>query len=151
VNRRHNVLGFKNYTRARRGFTILVVDDDPALVKLAPTILNDAGFRAVGTTDPHEALRLIETQTSINLLVTDVMMPKATGPEIVRQAQRIRQGRLRVLFMTGGFDGVQFRKTDSVLEKPWTCEELISAVTYVLAEVLQPVEWSGPERRREAA
>jgi DNA-binding response OmpR family regulator len=151
VNRHHNVLAFKNYSRARRKFTIVVLDDDPALVKLAPTILNDAGFRAFGTTEPHEALRLIETQASINLLITDVMMPKATGPEIVRQAQRIRQGRLLVLFMTGGFDGVQFRKTDSVLEKPWSCEELINAVRYVLTEVPQPVEWSGPERRREAA
>ena len=131
--------------------TILVIDDDPALADLATAILNDAGFSALGTTDSDEALRLIETNKSIGVLVTDVMMPKITGPEIVRRAQRIRLGDLRVLFMTGGFDGVQLRQTDQILKKPWTSEELITEVRRTLSDAPQRGLWDGPERRRSAA
>jgi DNA-binding response OmpR family regulator len=79
------------------------------------------------------------------------MMPKATGPEVVRRAQRIRRGTLRVLFMTGGFEGVRFRQTDRILEKPWSSEELIAEIRQLLSDVPQRVEWHGPERRRHAA
>lgn len=123
---------------------MLVVDDDEGVVALTMTILNAAGFPTLGTTNPDEALRLIETNRSIKVLISDVMMPGITGPEIVRRAQRIRHGELRVLFMTGGFDGgVRFRQADRILKKPWTCEELLREVREILADM----PWAGPERR----
>jgi CheY-like chemotaxis protein len=133
------------------GITILVVDDEPAIVDLTTQILTEAGFPALGTTDPDEALRLIETIPSIQVLLSDVMMPKVTGPEVVRLAQRIRHGGLRVLFMTGGFDGVRFRQTDRILEKPWSSEELVHEVRQILSDAPQRVVWDGPERRQPAA
>ena len=148
---RHNLLTARNRYTPQLGITVVVLDDDQAIVNLATTILNDAGFPTFGTTDPQETLRLIATEPLIRLLITDVMMPRTSGPEIVRQAQRIRQGRLHVLFMTGGFDGEQFRKTDRILEKPWSCEELTDAVRQVMKEKPQAAEWDGPERRKEAA
>jgi CheY-like chemotaxis protein len=151
VDRRHKLLPIRTGKMSPSGCKILVLDDDLALVGLTTRILNDAGFRTFGTTDPHEALRLIKTVASIKLLISDVMMPRITGPEIVRQAQNIRQGSLHVLFMTGGFDGVEFRKTDRILEKPWSCDELLNAVQGALSQEPEDVEWTGPERRREAA
>jgi CheY-like chemotaxis protein len=135
----------------RTAFTILVVDNDPAIVEVTMAILSQAGFPAMGTTDPGEALQLIETRPSIKVLLSDVMMGKTTGPELVRRAQRIRDGELRVLFMTGGFDGVRIRQTDLILAKPWTSVELINAIRGLLAEAPRSVAWSGPERRRSAA
>jgi len=132
-------------------FTILVIDDDAAIVEVTTAILNEAGFPARGTTDPDEAIRLVETVVSIRVLLADVMMPKTTGPEIFRRAQRIRNGGLRVLFMTGGFEGVQVRQTDRILEKPWSRGELLREVRRILSEIPQRVPWDGPERRRPAA
>jgi len=132
-------------------FIILVVDDEPAIVDVTTSILNEAGLPARGTTDPDEALRLVETVASIRVLLSDVMMPKTTGPEIFRRAQRIRNGSLRVLFMTGGFEGLQVRQTDRILEKPWSREELVREVRRILSEVPPPVPWDGPERRNPAA
>jgi CheY-like chemotaxis protein len=131
--------------------TILVVDDDQVLVDVTTAILNEAGFTALGTTDPDEALRLVETDRSINVLLSDVMMPKATGPELVRRAQRVRSGGLRVLFMSGGFDDVRFRQTDRILEKPWTRQELIEEIRVILDQDPPSAAWDGPERRKQAA
>jgi two-component system cell cycle sensor histidine kinase/response regulator CckA len=128
--------------------TILVVDDEREIVEMTTTILNRAGFTAVGTTDPEEALRLVKTNRAIKVLLTDVMMPKTTGPELVRRAQRIRRGKLRVLFMSGGFDDVRFRQTDRVLGKPWSSEELLNGIRGILSETPPSVEWNGPERRK---
>jgi two-component system cell cycle sensor histidine kinase/response regulator CckA len=131
--------------------TILVVDDEQALVDLTTAILNNAGFTALGTTDPDEALRMVEHDDSIGVLLSDVMMPKATGPELVRRAQRIRSGDLRILFMSGGFDDVRFRQTDRILEKPWTREELLGEIRRVISKSPPKATWHGPERRKRAA
>jgi CheY-like chemotaxis protein len=130
---------------------ILVVDNEQAIVDVTISVLKQAGFAAVGTTDPEEALRWIETRPGIKLLLSDVMMGDMSGPELVRRAQRIRAGELRVLFMTGGFSGVRVRQTDRILSKPWTSAELISAVQSLLSDEPRSVAWSGPERRRSAA
>lgn len=135
----------------REDFTILVIDDDPAIVDVTTAILNEAGFPALGTTDPDEAIRLVETVASIRVLLSDVMMPNTTGPEIFRRAQRVRNGSLRVLFMTGGFEGVHVRQTDRILEKPWSRAELLREVRRILSEDPEHVPWNGPERRRSAA
>jgi len=132
-------------------FTILVIDDQQVIVDLTTRILNDAGLPALGITDPDEALRLIESNPSISVLLSDVMMPKTTGPQLVRRAQRIRRGGLRVLFMTGGFHGVAFRQTDRILEKPWRPEELVDEVRRVLSDIPDHTVWDGPERRKWAA
>jgi DNA-binding response OmpR family regulator len=135
----------------RQDLTILVIDDEQAVVDLTTTVLTEEGFAVLGTTDPDEALRLVEEMDSIKVLISDVMMPKMAGPEIVRMAQRIRQGRLRVLFVTGGFDGVRFRQTDRILQKPWSCAELLTEIRTLLADIPRCEPWSGPERRRSAA
>ncbi len=135
----------------RQDFSILVVDNEQAIVDVTTSILKQAGFRAVGTTDPQEALRLIETRPFIKVLLSDVMMGNTTGPELVRRAQRIRDGELRVLFMTGGFNGVRIRQSDRILSKPWTSAELIDAIQHLLSEPPRQAAWSGPERRRSAA
>jgi len=130
---------------------ILVVDDERTIVELTTTILSQEGFSVIGTTDPEEALRWIEKEPSIEVLISDVMLGKTTGPEIVRRAQRIRDRKLRVLFMTGGFDGVRFRQTDRILHKPWNSAELVAELLRVLSDVPKLAAWDGPERRTSAA
>src|SRR6187551_1944344 len=94
---------------------ILVLDDDPDIVELATVFLSRAGFTTVGTTDPDEAIRLVDTDHSIKIVLSDISMPKLSGPEVIRRALKGRGGDVRVLFMSGGFSGVQFRQTDRFL------------------------------------
>jgi len=128
---------------------ILVIDDDPDIVELTTSFLQHAGFNVFGTTDPEEAIRLVETNHSIKLVLTDVSMPRLNGPEVVRRALKSRNGDVRVVFMSGGFEGVQFRETDRFLHKPLTFEKLAKEICSGLNEATPPVPWEGPERRRQ--
>jgi len=130
--------------------TILVIDDDPNIVELTTSFLKHAGFNVIGTTDPEEAIRLVETDHSIKLVLSDVSMPKLNGPEVVRRALKSRNGDVRVVFMSGGFEGKPFRQTDRFLRKPLTFESLVQEIRSRLAEPAPPISWEGPERRRPA-
>jgi CheY-like chemotaxis protein len=129
---------------------ILIIDDDPDIVELTTSFLTHAGFSVFGTTDPEEAIRLVETNPSIRLVLSDVSMPKLNGPEVVRRALKSRDGDVRVLFMSGGFQGVRFRQTDRFLYKPLIFESLIEAIRSGLAaDPPVAASWEGPERRRQ--
>ena len=127
---------------------ILVLDDDPDLVELATIFLSKAGFTTLGTTDTDEAIRLVETNHSIKIVLSDISMPKLTGPEVIRRAFKGRDGDVRVLFMSGGFSGVQFRQTDRFLSKPLRFDLVVNEIRSVLNELPLPASWDGPERRR---
>jgi DNA-binding NtrC family response regulator len=129
---------------------VLVVDDDKDIVELATAFLTRAGFRTFGTTDPEEAIRLVQTDHSIKIVLSDVSMPKLTGPEVIRRAFKFRED-VRVLFMSGGFSGVQFRQTDRFLRKPLRFEHVVEEIRTALNELPDPVSWQGPERRRPRA
>jgi CheY-like chemotaxis protein len=128
---------------------ILVIDDDSQIVDLTTAYLRRAGFTVFGTTNPEEAIRLVETQHSIKLVLSDMSMPGMTGPEFVRRALKLRDGDVRVLFMSGGFEGMRFRQTDRLLDKPLSLKSLVAEIRTTLANPpLLPV-WVGPERRRQ--
>ena len=124
--------------RALRG-TILLVEDEPSLLRLAERALVAAGYRVRAVDDPARALVLLESASeSVDLLLTDVVMPGLGGAELARRASAMRPD-LPVLFMSGyaaelvashGIldDGVHF------LPKPFTLEELGRAVTRALGD-----------------
>ncbi len=83
------------------GETILLVEDEPALRKLAGEILSRAGYRVIETANGAEAVRACEQAgDSIALLITDLVMPGLSGRELAAQLQRQHPG-LRALFMSG--------------------------------------------------
>jgi CheY-like chemotaxis protein len=93
----------------------------------------------------------VETNHSIKLVLSDVTMPKMNGPEVVRRALKSRDGDVKVIFMSGGFEGVRFRQTDRLLCKPLPFESLVREIRSTLADLPSAVAWEGPERRREPA
>ncbi|MBI2878618.1 MAG: sigma-54-dependent Fis family transcriptional regulator [Candidatus Rokubacteria bacterium] len=66
---------------------ILIVDDEPEMVESCQRILGRAGYRCLTTTDPREALALLETERP-DLLLTDLKMPGVDGMELLRHARR---------------------------------------------------------------
>ena len=116
--------------------TVLVVEDLEGLRELAKRLLQRQGYAVLAAANAEEALRLFEQHASIDVLLTDVVMPGATGPELTRQlvAQRPE---LKVIYMSGFTEdaivhqGVLDPGT-AFLHKPFTSETLGRKIREVL-------------------
>lgn len=81
--------------------TVLLVEDDAAILKLGKRILEDLGYTVLPAGGPHEAIRLSEKHDGeINLLITDVVMPEMNGRELSEKLKGLYPG-LKILFMSG--------------------------------------------------
>jgi len=117
--------------------TILVVEDEPALRTLVRRLLENAGYRVQVAADGEEALELAATlDIPVDLLLTDVVMPRAGGHRVARDLQA-RWPRLAVLFMSGYTDDAIAKR--GVLEpgthflaKPFNVDSLLRKVRDVL-------------------
>jgi signal transduction histidine kinase/CheY-like chemotaxis protein len=84
-----------------RNETLLLVEDEPALLALVEQMLRELGYRVLATTSPDEALELARTHlTEIDLLVTDVIMPHTTGRDLSVRIQALLPD-AGTLFMSG--------------------------------------------------
>ncbi len=122
--------------RAVQGETILVVEDDEAVRKLAVEGLNELGYAVLHADTAVQALKLLEEHPSVVLLFTDVVMPNVNGRELADEAQR-RRPDLKVLFTTGYTRNAVVH--DGTLEpgvrligKPYTLQQLGSMVRDIL-------------------
>jgi signal transduction histidine kinase len=116
--------------------TVLLAEDEPAVRMLVRRILQQAGYTVVEAANPAEAEARAASMAVIDLLVTDVMMPGGTGPELFRRLSTTRQS-LRVLFMSGYaeqdlFDCAAIDRAAPFLSKPFTAEALTARVRDVL-------------------
>ncbi len=117
--------------------TLLVVDDEPLVTQVCVRGLELAGFEVVAAGDGEEALRLAREMASLDLLVTDVTMPKMSGPELAARLRALRPD-LPVLFMTGHAHGQLDADRDAlpagsgVLPKPFTPGVLVARVRAML-------------------
>ncbi|PJF33571.1 MAG: hybrid sensor histidine kinase/response regulator, partial [Phototrophicales bacterium] len=81
--------------------TILVVEDDSAVRKVALRILSGMGYKTLTAANGMEALKIFERKKDeIDLVVMDVVMPKFSGPDTYRKLSRVRP-HLPVIFVTG--------------------------------------------------
>lgn len=117
--------------------TILLVEDEPSVLKLTTKVLQRQGYQVVEAATPGEAERLaIEHQGNIDLLVTDVVMPEMNGCELANRLLSLYPD-LKYLFMSGYtadviahhgmvYEGVNF------IEKPFSIKALARKVREVL-------------------
>ncbi|MEZ5978730.1 MAG: PAS domain S-box protein [Planctomycetota bacterium] len=126
------------HTADGRGRHVLVVEDE-RLVRLGIThVLESAGYRVSAAADPDEALRLLEgASVPVDLVLSDVVLPGTSGPELARIVERRRPG-TRVLLMSA-FPATELVARGRIapgtdtLEKPFLDEELCAKVHAVLA------------------
>jgi len=113
--------------------TILVVEDDRALRELLRITLEGSGYTVLAAADPAEALRLAEPPGCvIALLVSDVMMPGMTGPDLARRLRASRAG-LEVLMVSGySRDSELLDPRDAFLQKPFRPQVLTDMVRELL-------------------
>ncbi len=116
--------------RAARPQDILLVEDDPALRRASRLALERAGHRVIEAGDGAEAAE-VAGRTPPGLVVTDVMLPRRSGPQLV-EGLRARWPGLRVLYVTGYVEdgarlGLEVPGTE-VLRKPCSPAALVEAV-----------------------
>ncbi|MEG3088611.1 ATP-binding protein [Sphingomonas sp. PB4P5] len=113
---------------------ILVVEDDPRVLSATMGALEDLGHRPIACADPLAAPAMLEQAPQIELIVSDVLMPGQTGPEMIA-ALSPAYPHLAVLFVTG-FAGetseAQFGG-HHVLRKPFTIVQLERALEAAMA------------------
>jgi len=115
------------------GARILLVEDDPRVRTATVGALEDLGYEPIACAGGAEALALFDSM-EFDLVISDVIMPEMTGPEMVRELKS-RRGDIAVLFVTGyvgegeGDDLVGY----DLLRKPFTVSTLASAVATALA------------------
>jgi len=106
-----------SYTAARSE-TVLVVEDDPAVLALEIEILGDLGYRVLTASDAAGALEILRRGDPIDLVFTDVVMPGGkTGVQLATEARELRNG-IKVL-LTSGYTGEALaRHQDERLDLP---------------------------------
>jgi two-component system, cell cycle sensor histidine kinase and response regulator CckA len=117
--------------------TILVVEDEEALLTLATERLTESGYTVLAARDGIHALDVARSyKGSIDLLLTDIMMPRLGGLALARTLSELRP-RIRVAFMTGHAERKEsycegLHSGAESIQKPFTREQLLRLVRQVL-------------------
>ncbi|HEX8654356.1 MAG TPA: ATP-binding protein [Allosphingosinicella sp.] len=119
---------------AEEGAVVMVVEDDPRVSRSTVAALEELGYVAIACHSGRDALDMLARNDTIDLVVTDVMMPEMTGPELIREMARLYP-HIGVLFVTGyvGEAGdAQDLSGYDILRKPFTVAALADAVAGAL-------------------
>ncbi|HNX57783.1 MAG TPA: response regulator, partial [Spirochaetota bacterium] len=116
--------------------TLLVVEDESSVLDLDKRILTHLGYRVHAFDDPTEALNAADKGEGIDLLITDVIMPKMTGRDLAH-ALRGKFPDLKILFVSGYSTDIisnqGFLEEEAFfLEKPFSLNDLAAKVRSVL-------------------
>jgi DNA-binding response OmpR family regulator len=114
--------------------TILVVEDDPAILEMVKLILDEAGFEVLSAPSADQADLIADGfPRAIHLLLSDVMMPDVSGPAL---AGRLKEHRpeMRVMLMSGLADGAMLVLNFGwhFIRKPFLASSLLARVDDVL-------------------
>jgi CheY-like chemotaxis protein len=116
--------------------TVLVVEDDERVRQLTVSLFVELGYRVIDAADGADALALLDDAERVDLLFTDVGLPRMNGRQLAEEARR-RRPNLRVLFTTGYARNaiVHHGRLDpdvDLIGKPFTFAELSEKVRAVL-------------------
>jgi PAS domain S-box-containing protein len=118
----------------RENAVVLLVEDEEAVRELLISVLERAGFEVHAATTGEQALEL-ERQRRFDVLLTDVVLPTITGPQLAREIRR-RSPRTRVLFMSGyvgdSLDAAESGGPRAFIQKPFTARALVERVRELL-------------------
>jgi CheY-like chemotaxis protein len=129
--------GIKSAPHATRGETVLLVEDEPAILHMGEVMLKRLGYHVLTAGTPAKALLLAKEQARpIELLITDVVMPEMNGRQLSEQLQALCPG-LKTLYMSGYTASVIARRGIleegvNFIQKPYSPKDLGAKVRKVL-------------------
>jgi len=125
-------------TRAAGSGTILLVEDEDAVRSLVETILTADGYKILVANSPAQAVEICGASSGpIDVLLTDVVMPEMSGPELAEELLALRPD-LKVIYMSGyageylDEEGVSADGA-SLLQKPFTAAALAEKIRQTLS------------------
>lgn len=120
------------------GEKILVVDDEPALSRLSATVLSTNGYEAITASSGRQALSILENDSSIDVLLTDLLMPEMDGAELaIAVAEKYPAVKIQLV---SGFaddnrtDHLDQKLRDDLLIKPFESSALLERVRNLIDE-----------------
>ena len=120
------------------GNVILIAEDNEGVRALTVRVLTSAGYQVVEGCDGVDALETLRARGEpVDLLISDVMMPRMNGAELAARFQRIQPG-TPIMLMSGYMDDEAVRRAfdepDAILPKPFTPDALISRVKELIGK-----------------
>jgi len=119
------------------GMRILVIDDESDVTSYAEALLSGDHNQVTTFNNPEDALDYIQgNRSSIDLIITDMMMPKISGKEIIKAVRRINQ-EIPVILWSGSANPESLKKHEpifvdiQILRKPFEKEELYRAIRLI--------------------
>ena len=114
--------------------TILVVEDEETVRTLAARVLSDAGYGVIRAADGSEAYGIVHDGERVDLVLSDIVMPRMSGVELAERLAAIRP-ELPVVFMSG-YTGTELmpgvQGAAAYLQKPFAAESLLQRIREVL-------------------
>ena len=119
--------------------TFLLVDDEPTVRLLVTEVLVELGYDVIQAADGPSGLKVLQSDTGIDLLITDVGLPGGMNGRQVADAARLSRPELPVLFITGYAETCAIRSDHlepgmHVMAKPFTMGAISSRVLTIIAE-----------------
>ena len=121
-----------------RGETVLIVEDEPAMREVTRRILARSGYHVIVAAGGHEAIEIAASHTGdIDVLLTDVVMPRMFGQEAAERIRALRPG-VQVLFMSGYAQGVLssqgvVESGVDLIQKPFSEGQLLATLGQIIA------------------
>ena len=118
---------------AGAGETVLIIEDEPAMREVTRRMLSRAGYHVITAASGPEAIEIAASHTGdIDMLLTDVVMPRMLGKEAAEQIRALRPG-VRVLFMSGYAQGVLdsqgvVEAGINLIQKPFSKAQLLATL-----------------------
>ncbi|MES2711247.1 MAG: PAS domain-containing protein [Pseudomonadota bacterium] len=118
--------------------TVLVVDDEVSVRMMVVEVLSELGYEVLEAADGAAALKILEPDGQIDLLISDVGLPGTHNGRQVADAARVRRADLPVLFITGydqsaAVTGSSLESGMHVLPKPFGIADLVAKVGSIMA------------------
>ena len=116
---------------------VLLAEDDSAVRRLVVAELARRGFTVIEAEDGRAALEIFQREKDqIDILVTDVVMPRLNGADLAKEAQQIQPG-VKILFISGhperAGSGLNPKGVTNLLQKPFTADTLATRINDLLA------------------
>jgi CheY-like chemotaxis protein len=119
------------------GETVLIVDDEATVRLLVSDVLTENSYNILEATDGPSAMKLLESDRRIDLLITDVGLPGGMNGRQLADAARVRRSQLKILFITGYAENAAIKNGllepgMAVLAKPFAMSVLASKIREML-------------------
>ena len=123
--------------RSDSGETVLVVDDEPTVRMLIGDTLAELGYRGIEAADAASALKVLESDVQIDLLITDIGLPGGMNGKDLADSARKSRPDLKILFITGYAENAAITNGHlqpgmHVLSKPFPLEKLVSRIRAII-------------------